>query len=312
MRIGFDAVALVGSGGNSRYSKNLLQAIKEIDRANQYILFGYAHDWVRGREVSPAYLSPLGLPIPELLIKKAQTVLARIQTKRQGIDLWHFTNPLNVIPGIRPYVVTIHDLAPLHNPLWVKEHTVRFFERRIKDIILGAARVIAVSEYTKQDIVSRFAISPEKIIVTPEAADNHFYPDADRAFVKETYQLDNFILYAGQIQERKNVSGLIAAYHELDEALRRQYPLVIVGGAPSEAFLERLKKQVGTLGLNEQVKFLGRVPDDTLRKLYSSAKLFIYPSFFEGFGLPPLESIACGTPAIVSQGTSLVEVVGDA
>jgi glycosyltransferase involved in cell wall biosynthesis len=312
MRVGFDQIAEISQGGNGRYSQNLFNALQSFDSGHEFVPFGYFHDWIRGKSIKPAFLTSFGLPINPYLVERFQNRLFRSSIKRSGIDLFHFTNPINFISSNIPYVVTIHDLAPLRNTSWVKPKTVDFFKKNIEKIIYNAAGVIAVSEFTKKDILDRYSISLDKVEVIGEAASSVFFRDEDREYIKNTFQLDQFLLYAGQLQERKNIRGLMTAYAGLGVEIQSEYPLVIVGSAASDSFAADLLDLADRLCIKPHVRWLGRVEDTVLRKLYSCARLFVYPSFFEGFGLPPLEAMACGTPVVVSKGTAVEEVIGDA
>ncbi|MBP9694916.1 MAG: glycosyltransferase family 4 protein [Candidatus Magasanikbacteria bacterium] len=312
MRIGFDQIAEISQGGNGRYSQNLFSALQSFDSGHEFVPFGYFHDWVRGELVKPAFLTSFGLSISPSLLQCIQDRLFRLSTKRSKIDIFHFTNPMNFIASSIPYVVTIHDLAPLRNTSWVKPRTVDFFKENIEKIICGAASVIAVSEFTKKDILDRYSISPDKVQVIGEAASPVFFRDEDREYLKNKFQLDQFLLYAGQLQERKNIRGLLNAYSGLGVELQSVYPLVVVGRASSDAIANDFLDLADRLCIKPYVHWLGRVEDNVLRKLYSCARLFVYPSFFEGFGLPPLEAMACGTPVIASKDTAVEEVVGHA
>ncbi|MBA3256860.1 MAG: glycosyltransferase family 4 protein, partial [Pyrinomonadaceae bacterium] len=212
-----------------------------------------------------------------------------------------------------PVVVSIHDLSFEHLPETFNRRSraqLRFTVRRSARM---AARVLALSEHARLDIISTYKIAPDRVTAIPIAAPNHFRPVVDEyelQRVRQTYGINgDYILSVGSIQPRKNLTRLLSAY----ERLRRTRPegslpqLVLVG---KRAWLYReTLKAIEKLGTG--VIVTGYVPETDLPALYSGALCFVYPSFFEGFGLPPLEAMKCGTPVITGDRTSLPEVVGD-
>lgn len=323
MKIGLDYIATIGGGGNSVYSKNLIDSITNIDRKNQYYLYVYIHDFLLRRFSSkrpgnvylrPVYISSLGLPIPRKFVAWFNSRAVRFCVKLDHIDVFHFTNPLNFLKVSKKYVVTIHDLCSFHNDEWTKEETRQFFSERIEEIINESSGIIAVSNYTKQDIINFFGETDgDKIKVVYEAATSRiYYPDLDPAYLAATFNLTSYILYAGQLQPRKNILNILYAYANLKSELKEKYQLVLVGSARDQGYYETITETIARLELTPYVKILGRVDDNVLRKLYSGARVFVFSSLFEGFGLPVLESLQCGVPVITSNTTSLPEIAGDA
>ncbi len=208
-------------------------------------------------------------------------------------------------------VVTVHDVSYKHFP--------EFFSPRVRLItgllvgpsIRRAARVLTLSECSRQDILRFYGVPPERVVVTP-AAGPQYWPQsaAEIGRVRAAYDLpERYVLAVGNVQPRKNLPRLITAFHTIAAEVP-DVQLVLVGrsawrGSEVEATVERL-------GLAGRVRFTGYVPDADLPALYSGAACFCYPSLYEGFGLPPLEAMACGTPTITSNVSSLPEVVGDA
>ena len=173
-------------------------------------------------------------------------------------------------------------------------------------------KIIAISENTKNDLINLYRIAPERIKVIYVAADEVYRPmeNPERtAHIRQKYTLpDRFILFVGVIEPRKNIVRLIKAYNQIKGKIQQK--LIIVG---KKGWLyEDVFKTVDRLSLNQDVNFLGYVPKEDLAFLYTACDLFIYPSLYEGFGLPPLEAMACGAPVISSNTSSLPEVVGDA
>jgi glycosyltransferase involved in cell wall biosynthesis len=189
-----------------------------------------------------------------------------------------------------------------------------------KRVLSRAARIFAVSNFTKNDIHRLFNIPPEKIEVVYNAIDDRFRQghatDADREFIAERYQVNYpFILYAGRISPHKNIVRIIEAFSALRAELEKEQKyqdlkLIIIGDELSSH--PDLRRTVIKSGVQNDVRFLGFVPIDVLRIFYDAAKIFVFPSLYEGFGLPPLEAMAHGTPVVTSNTTSLPEVVGNA
>lgn len=275
----------------------------------------------------PALRSGIAHTLAEKIDHALDPIWARLSIVEMGLELraatrfvevFHATDQLPYAPPGAATVLTIHDLTTRRFPdLHVAENAALHAakERFARD---RADRIIAVSEATRRDIVSELGIPRERISVVYEAADARFRPhtpDETRPIL-ERYNLAHgeYLLSVGTLEPRKNYIRLIEAY----AALRAQYvagerrlpPLIIAGGYgwKYEAILAA-PEQAGVAGL---VRFVGRVPDDDLPALIAGARLFVYPSLYEGFGLPPLEALASGTPVITANTSSLPEVVGDA
>jgi glycosyltransferase involved in cell wall biosynthesis len=248
--------------------------------------------------------------------------------RAQRPDLVHI--PLNVVPALlpRPYVVTVHDLSALvfDAPTGWKHELRRF---QIRRGLLRAERVVAVSETTRHDVISLLGIPPERVKRIYGAVDPRFTaPVADspegeggsrameRSRVLERYQIQYpFLLYSGTIRPQKNIPRLVEAFALLRGELRddpelKDLRLIIIGDEIS--LYPSVRKAVIQSRVEPFVRFLGFVSIDTLRVFYEAAKAFVFPSLYEGFGLPPLEAMASGTPVVCSGATSLPEAVGDA
>jgi glycosyltransferase involved in cell wall biosynthesis len=237
-------------------------------------------------------------------------------------DLVHI--PLNRVPllMIRPYVVTIHDMANLY---FDEDRTSTFRMQlrryRFRRGLVRASRVIAVSDATRRDVESQMGVPPNRIRRVYNAPDPGFLaPDATdpgtRHRILERYQINYpFLLYAGNIRRHKNVPRLVEAFAVLREELSAhpiysELRLVIIGDTISQ--YPAVRQAVIKSKMEQVVRFLGFVPFETLRCFYESAAAFVFPSRYEGFGLPPLEAMACGAPVVTSNVSSLPEVVDDA
>jgi len=210
-------------------------------------------------------------------------------------------------------VITVHDLNPLFDSnysFWYRS----YFKKILKRSIYSADFILAVSNYVKEELLKIFRIDAGKIIINYNAIDESFYPIEDNTSLGPTlvkYGIkSDYILYVGNLMPHKNISSLVKAYSELPDEKKEKYKLVIAG--KKNWTYGQLMDLVAKLGLANSVIFTGFIPDDDLVCLYKGAILFVFLSFREGFGFPPLEAMACGVPVIVSNTTSLPEVVGEA
>ena len=218
------------------------------------------------------------------------------------------------LPFDGPMVLTVHDASWVRHPEAHPAHRVRLMDRDFPRSLERADRVITVSEFTAQELRILFGVSADRLRPTPLAADPRFrpLPEADRLVWCQRQALDpsGFVLALGTLEPRKNLQTLVDAYEGLPAALARRHTLVIAGRVGWEhGPLSRRLEQLCDSG---RARLLGHVPDEDLPALYGSAALLAYPSLYEGFGLPPLEAMACGTAVLVSNRASLPEVVGDA
>lgn len=232
----------------------------------------------------------------------------------RGLHLLHA--PVYVSPLVAPCptVVTIHDLSFMKLPQ-VFRATKRSYLRLFTRLSARRAeRVIVVSENTRRDAALLLGIPLERIVVIPNGVDDTFHPIRDReriaAFRRKRDVPDRIILFVGTIEPRKNVGTLIRAYARLKEKGTVEHKLVI-GGSKGWMF-EPLFSLIEGLGLSEEIIFPGFLSPQELPLWYNAADLFVYPSLYEGFGLPPLEAMACGTPVVTSNVSALPEVVGKA
>lgn len=233
---------------------------------------------------------------------------------RAGVDLVHVQN---AAPALCPsrVVVTLHDIAYERYPEFLPADQVATLRRRVPATLRRAATIITDSEASKRDIVDFYKTPPDKVTVALLAADPVFRPmrdEAQRAATRARYARGgHYILFTGDpLQRRKNVKTLVDAYVRLRHAGVVSHRLVLSGSR--EALRSDIFAAARAAGRDDDLCFAGRVSDDELVALYNAADLFVYPSFYEGFGLPPLEAMACGTPVITSNVSSLPEVVGDA
>lgn len=209
-------------------------------------------------------------------------------------------------------LTVIHDLAFLHYPEFVQSRNLARLKKFVPLAIEKSDRIVAVSESTKQDIVKSYKVDPQKIDVVSNAV-NHkvFFPQKLKLETQKKYRLpNNYILFIGNIEPRKNIHGIIEAFGKLPVKLQETHPLVLVGGKGWND--EAIKSALNKSGAKQHITMVGYVDDQDLAQVYAGAQIFVFPSFYEGFGLPVLEAMACGTPTITSRVSSLPEVGGDA
>lgn len=236
---------------------------------------------------------------------------------KAGFDLWHFTNQTLSFMNRQPAVVTVFDIIEILEPQRMFGKTAaRFLYRGLP----YAAHIICVSQYSKQSLQSIYEIPDNKITVIPLAASEHFSVDSSaKQSVGYSEFLHRFdlnadspiVLYIGSDHPRKNLPTLAKAFAEVKKQIPEAVLLKVGDAGVPEGRVEFLKI-LDELGIQTSVKFYGKANDEELRLLYNIADVFVFPSTFEGFGIPPLEAMACGCPVVVSNATSLPEVVGDA
>jgi alpha-1,3-rhamnosyl/mannosyltransferase len=309
LTIAIDAREMAGQiAGKGRYVVELVKALAEIDSTNSYFLYSkgpIATDFSLPKNFKVVRIG--GLP-------GLRQLWLAIDAKKRGCDvLLSPTGYLPVIFSLIPSIVTIHDLAIFTTPE-AKPALKTFLSERLllKTAVRRAKKIMAVSQSTKNDLVKLFQIPADKVTVTPLGYDRNKYnlkPSGDQAILDQYQLAKDYLLFIGTLEPRKNIEGIIKAYSQLPTELQGRHKLVIAG--KKGWYYDSIFQNVESLGLTDSVQFLGRVPDEHLPALYRQAKLFIFPSYYEGFGLPVLEALACGTPVVSSHNSSLPEVVGD-
>jgi glycosyltransferase involved in cell wall biosynthesis len=314
LRIAIDAHSVGAKlGGNESYAINLIEALAQIDEVNDYTLYvttTEARD--RFHQRWPNFKVRTTLPHTPL-IRIPLTLSAEL--RKHPVDVLHvqFTAP-PFCPC--PVVVSIHDLSFEHLPHTFHRRSRTQLRLTVRHSAKRAARILTLSEHTRRDVIDTYKIDPSRITAIPLAAPRHFSRVTDNRElqrVRHNYGIDGpYILSVGSIQPRKNLARLINAYASLrGKYAEAELPKLVLVGKHAWLYDETMRALAQT-GLKESVILTGYVPESDLPALYSGALCFVYPSYFEGFGLPPLEAMKCGAPVIVGNQTSLPEVVGDA
>src|SRR2546430_9962882 len=299
--------------GNESYAINLIESLAQIDSVNRYTLYVTKKEAVdRFTDRWPNFDVRLTLPHTPV-VRIPLTLTAEL--RRHRVDVLHvqFTAP-PFVPC--PLVVSIHDLSFEHLPLTFKRRSRMQLRLTVRRSARKAARVLSLSESVRQDIIETYGIAPERVTTIPLAAAAHFFPITDAKElqrVRHTYGIaGDYILTVGSIQPRKNLTRLVKAYAHLHaERHGVKLPKLVLVGKKAWLYDETLRL-IEQSGIGNQIILTGYVAAADLPALYSGAICFAYPSYFEGFGLPPLEAMKCGVPVIVGDRTSLPEVVGDA
>lgn len=305
--------------GIGTYIRNVVRALGRLDRQNKYFLIGSPN---KVEEIGPLPPNFHTVPLLDGDTDPKGYFQFRNILKRLGTDLVHIPH-LFWLPRALPcpYVMTVHDV--LEHMSRARDHSG--FRRSLhfqltKRVLAGACRIFAVSQFTKNELHQLFGVPADRIEVVYNAIDERFLrghaTESDRQLIAERYLVTYpFLLYAGAISPHKNLIRIIEAFSALKTELEKeqQYPdlkLIIIGdhlsGHPD------LRRTVIKSGVQNDVRFLGFVPIEVLRIFYDAAKIFVFPSLYEGFGLPPLEAMAHGTPVVTSNASSLPEVTGNA
>ena len=313
MKIGIDARMYSSEfTGIGRYVYELVQQLLEIDKKNEYVLFMNQPEFDE--------FEPKSKRITKVLVNAKHYSLAEQvrfwwKIRKAKVDLMHFTHFNAPILYRRPTVVTIHDLTLSFYP--GKKMNSWFYRMAYNAVLQNAAkhasRIISVSKNTKQDLIDITHTSPSKVEVVYEGVGDNFGPREDKEALMDMLKKYNitkeFMLYTGVWRSHKNLVNMIRAFGLLCEDEGFEPQLVITG--QENPYYPEIKRTVTELGLEHKVIFTGLVPEDELVALYQAAKMYVFPSLYEGFGLPPLEAMRCGTPVIASKVSCIPEICGE-
>lgn len=306
-----EALGINRYGGTRISILNLISNVAAVDQETRYLVMLSSEEPELKRFPN----------VEQIVVPTANRFLARLDlqmrmpglVRREHVELVHFTKNLGIFGLPCPYVVTMHDLTSflMKNSLadvvyyrWVEPITLR-----------GAARLVAVSQDAARDIARTYGIPRQNIEVVYWAADDRFGPaiEPERIDnVRRCYRLPRrYILFIGRLAKKKNLPTLLRALAELYARMPDAPGLVVAGPPYPQSSDTESASLVQTLGLGDRVQFVGGVPDEEVPALYAGAELYVLPSLHEGFGIPLLEAMACGTPVITTRGGSLPEVAGD-
>ena len=310
MRIAID-IRKLHDYGIGTYLRNLLRQLARIDHDTEYVLLCRPSDQPFADQLGRNFR---GVTESSGLYSVGEQLSIPLNLARLSPDLFHA--PHYVLPPLAPCrsVVTIHDCIHLIFPQYLPNRMAHFYARTMFwTAVHRASRILTVSEASKNDILRFFDVPASKVTVIYNAIDDLFFeepPEAEIVRVRERYQLhDRFVMYGGNVLPHKNIERLIDAFVLLRRDGLDDLKLLITGGEVSR--YSSLRRAVHRHNLHQHVRFLGYQSTSTLAALYRLADVFVFPSLYEGFGLPPLEAMASGTPVVVSNVSSLPEVVGD-
>ena len=311
MRIGIDARKLHDFGIGT-YIRNLLRHLARQDRQGDFVVLCRPEDRDSVAALGENF-RPVAATAGNYTI--AEQIAIPLALRREKVTLFHA--PHYVLPPLVRCrsVVTIHDCIHLMFPQYLPNRFALTYARASIGVAARRAnRVLTVSESSKRDILRFVDVPPEKIAVIYNAYDERFGVEPreeDVVRVRERYQLhDPFVLYAGNVKPHKNLKRLIEAFNLVRQRGLDHLKLVLIGDEISK--YAALRRAVHQYQLHKHVRFLGYLPEETLAVMYRLAGVFVFPSLYEGFGLPPLEAMASGTPVVTSNVSSLPEVAGDA
>lgn len=321
MKIFIEGTPLFSSSrsGVGQYVKRLTEAMQRLRPENEYTVFGFHFILKRKlpvEDISPVFTRKYIRIIPG----RAYNLLYKKLVKLP-IDILLRSKPDVVIYGNFAYwplwlgsksIVVIHDLGYIDVPEYVETKNRRFLRKFVKYSVAKASHIVTISDHARRRIIDTYNIDPEKIsIVQPSIDHSIYYPRSAKEIdiARKQYNLPlSYFLFVGTLEPRKNLVGLLDAYAQLPDEIMKRYPLVLVGGRgwADEEIQERLKKYKKLPIIRP-----GYVHDKHLPAVISGARSLLWPTFYEGFGMPPLEAMACGTPVLTSNTTSLPEVVGN-
>lgn len=309
LHIGIDArLIATRDGGIAEYTRRLIEALQFLDTTDPFTIFEGRHAARRAqphlgnfsyrRAVTPCH-------------HRIERLAFGIETAPHRLDVLHSPDFIPSLFGARRHVITVHDLTFLHYPQFQTADSARYYSGQIAAAVGKAAHILADSSATKRDLIDMLAVPEAKITVHRLGVDPAFRPLPAETVdpVLRRYGLTRgYVLHVGTYEPRKNLEGLFTAYARLRERHADLPPLVVAG---RRGWLyESIFQKAADLHLEDRIKWLEDAPFSDLSALYNGASVLVMPSFYEGFGFPPLEAMACGIPTVVSDRSSLPEVVG--
>ena len=314
MRVGLDAIPLAAPRtGVGHYTFELARHLAFADPDSSFDLISpFPFDPSVFNHELPANLQTHQIKTNPLR-RRWFAVGLPLHLRKSDFDLFHGTNYEVPLWNNRPRILTIHDLSILLYPETHEGRLVRRGRRRLPIMARMADRIITPTKAIKREVVQYLAINEAKVVVIPEAPRSSFSPMPRTEALATLEKLgieQDFIFFAGTIEPRKNLVTLLSAFQEILRSTAHRPQLVISG--KTGWLMDEFWKQLKAAGLEDRLRFTGYLVDEELRALYSTCRVFVFPSLYEGFGLPPLEAMACGAPVITSRTPALVETTGDA
>lgn len=307
MHIGIDTrLTYYRTGGISTYMRRLVTALEVLDTQNHYTIFQSrkANMPASNRFQSAKLWTPCHHRIERLALS--------LELARFRLDVLHSPDFIPPIRGAKHHIITVHDLTFLHYPQHLTQDARRYYNNQISRAVNQATHILADSKATKTDLVTMLDVPPEKITVHMLGVDERFRPMNQEALLATQAKFDlpdDYILFVGTFEPRKNILGLLEAYRLLLQDLPDAPPIVLVG---KQGWLfDKTMLKIKELDLGNHIFWRQNIDDSDLPAIYGLAAVLVLPSFYEGFGFPALEAMACGTVPIVSNRSSLPEVVGD-
>lgn len=296
--------------GVGRYNYEIASRLEEFKQLDLTYFYGYyskqllqTHQNKRLKNLK-SFIKKI--PLAKKITRKIIMLLSKFYTKTYDIYWQPNFIPLEEVKA-KKVITSVHDFSSIIHKEFHPKERVEYFEKYFFKNIKRSDILICFSQFTKNEILQYFDFEENQIEVIPHGVKNDFLKTYDDLTLN--FEIPKkFILTVGSIEPRKNLIGLLKAYNMLDENLKKEYKLVLVGfkGWENREIMELINKN------KTNIHYLGFVTDEELAKVYNLASLFVFPSFYEGFGLPPLEAMACGTPVVTSNLTSLPEVCEDA
>lgn len=311
MKIGYDGKRAANNlTGLGNYSRSLIEHLADQFPEHEYLV--YAPKVKSAKQIGAFFEKEnikLKLPKNGAFLWRTLNILKDLT--QDGCQIFHGLSheiPLAIQHTRIKSIVTIHDLIFLRYPQYYKFIDRKLYEWKSKSACRRANKIIAISQKTKEDIVGLYRINPEKIEVIYQSCDDGFktaFPKETLSRIKATYKLpDKYLLNVGTIEERKNLKLIVRALKEVNE----EYKLVVIG--KQTAYFKSIEKEIEKLGLKNRILFLKNIPLADLPGIYQMAGIFIYPSFYEGFGIPIIEALYSGVPVVAATGSCLEEAGG--